>query len=656
MLNAGIYAGKGDDMAAEIYGWCGKILKVDLSDSRIFELQTMDYANRFLGGRGIATRIYWEEVGSDVSAFDPENRLIFMTGPLGATGTQGASRFEVVGKSPMLMPEGFCYGNLGGFFGPYLKKAGYDGVVITGKSEKPVYIWIHDGKAEILDATLLWGNGVYHVRDILKITHGKNVRFVTTGVAGENMCRSANLMTDNEGSATGGFGAVMGSKNLKAIAVSGSGNPLVAHHDKLTDLNRLIIRLNKRGPFPAPFPEEEVRRTGKSSCYQCGLDCKYRNAYRTASGENVVRKCQSMFVYFPWVVRRPDEPSETAVYATGICNDLSICTMEMSNIIHWLESCYGSGYLSEKETGLDISALGTLEFFKKLAHMIAYRKGFGNILAQGLLRAGETLGDPAKAHFANEVSGVGSGATYSAREYLMNGLLYALEPRQPIAMLHETSWLVGLWVMNQAESESSPVTGDVFKKAATKFWKHEKAWDLTTHEGKAMAAKTIIDRTYTKDSLLLCDSVWPMMVTWNTPDYVGDPSLESRIFSAVTGIDIDEAGLNQYGERIFNLERGVLLREGRQPEIDDVPAKFNFTDPVETVFMNPDVIVPGPGGKVISRKGETLKHDEFETMRKEFYELRGWDPASGMQKAETLEHLGLSDLAKDLKTMDLIGS
>ena len=641
-------------MSTDIYGWCGKILKVDLSDLRITELQTMDYADRFLGGRGIATRIYWEEVGSDVKALDPENRLIFMSGPLGATGVQGASRFEVVGKSPMLMPEGFCYGNLGGFFGPYLKRAGYDGVVLSGKSEKPVYVWIHDEGAEILDASFLWGKGVYTVRDILKETHGKNVRFVATGVAGENLCRNANVVTDNEGSATGGFGAVMGSKNLKAVAVSGSGNPLVANPDKLKDLNRWIIHLNKRGPFPAPFPEDQVHRTGKSSCYQCGLDCKYRNAYRTASGREVVRKCQSMFVYFPWVIRRPGESAETAVDATGICNDLSICTMEMSNIIQWIESCYASGYLSETDTGLDISTLGTREFFENLARMIAYRKGFGDILAQGLLRAGETLGNQAKAHFTNEVSGVGSGATYSAREYLMNGLLYALEPRQPIAMLHETSWLIGLWVMNQSDPESSPVTSDVFRKAATKFWKQEKAWDLTTHEGKAMAAKNIIDRTYAKDSLLLCDSVWPMMVSWNTPDFVGDPSLESRLFSAVTGIDIDESGLNRYGERIFNQQRGILLREGRRPKTDDVPAEFNFTDPVETVFMNPDVIIPGPGGKAVSRKGKTLKREEFETMRKEFYALRGWDPLSGLQKAQTLEELDLSDLAEVLKQMDLV--
>ena len=631
-------------MTTSIYGWCGKILKIDLSESRISELKTMDYADRFLGGRGIATRIYWEEVGPSVSAFDPENHLIFMTGPLGATGAQGASRFEVVGKSPMLMPEGFCYGNLGGFFGPFLKKAGYDGVVISGRSAKPVYLWIHDGEAHILDGSLLWGKGVYEVRDILKKSHGKNVRFVTTGVAGENMCRSANLMTDNEGSATGGFGAVLGSKNLKAVAVLGTGSPLVARPEELKELNKLTIHLNKRDPLHAPFPEEQVRRTGQSSCFQCGLDCKYRNSFRTASGKNVVRKCQSMFVYLPWVFGRPGESTETAVDATGICNDLSLCTMEMYNVVQWLDTCYKSGYLTDKQTGLDISKLGTREFFENLATMIARREGFGDILAEGLLRAGEKLGEESRAHFSNEVSGVGDGASYSAREYLMNGLLYALEPRQPIAMLHEISWLTGLWVMNQANPKSSPVTSEVFRAAATTFWGSDKAWDLNTHEGKAVAAARIIDRTYVKDSLLLCDSAWPLMVSWNTPDQVGDPTLESRTFSAVTGIETDEAGLHQYGERIFNLQRSILLREGRRPKVDDVPEEFNFVDPVETVFMNPDVIVPGPGEEVISRKGQILDREVFEEMRKEFYELRGWDSGSGLQEAETIERLGLSDL------------
>jgi aldehyde:ferredoxin oxidoreductase len=145
-----------------------------------------------------------------------------------------------------------------------------------------------------------------------------------------------------------------------------------------------------------------------------------------------------------------------------------------------------------------------------------------------------------------------------------------------------------------------------------------------------------------------------MMVSWNTPDRVGDSDLERRIFSAVTGIETDETGLNRFGERIFNLQRGILLREGRHPKQDDVLEEFNFTDPVETVFMNPDVMVPGSGEEVISRKGQTLDRKVFEEMRTEFYELRGWDAESGLQKAETLERLDMSDLVQDLKKIGLI--
>jgi aldehyde:ferredoxin oxidoreductase len=635
-------------MATSNFGWCGKTLKIDLTDSKVTSLPTGDYADLFLGGRGIATRLYWEFVKPETKAFDPENLLIFMTGPLGATGVPGSSRFIVAGKSPMHRPEGFCYGNLGGFFGPFLKKAGYDGLLISGRSPKPVYIWIQDDDARILDASALWGRGVYDVRDILKETHGKNVRFITTGVAGENKCRSANLLTDNEGSATGGFGAVFGAKNLKAVAVLGTGNPQTAHPERLKGLNKLALAMNKNDYQFNPFPPDQVRRTGKGSCYQCGLDCIMRNAYQTASGKNVVRKCQAMFVYFPWVARRQGEPMETAVDATGICNDLSLCTMEMYNIVDWLARCQQAGALAESDTGLDMTQIGTRAFFEQLARMIAYREGFGDLLAEGLVRAGEKLSPEARALFPEGVSDVGDAASYSAREYMMNGLLYAFEPRQPIAMLHEISRLVGYWVINKGNPQASPVTNDVFRAAAARFWGHEKAWDLSTPEGKAQAAVRTMDRTYVKDSLLLCDSGWPMMVSWNTPDHVGDPALESQIFTAVTGIDADEKSLHQYGERIFNLQRAIQLREGRRTPADDVVAEFNFTRPVYYVFMNPEVIVPGPGNEVVSRKGRMLDRSAFATMRQEFYKLRGWDPETGRQKAKTLERLGLSDVAAEL--------
>ena len=629
------------------YGWLGKILKVDLSSESITEIDTRPYADRFLGGRGIATRLYWEFVPAATKAFDPENHLILMTGPLTATGAQGASRFEVVGKSPMLMPEGFCYGNLGGYWGAALKRAGFDGLVVSGKADRPVYLFISDGKASIKDAGKIYLEGVEQVKTYLKQKHGSKTHFITTGPAGMNQCRNANLMTDNEGSSTGGFGAVLGAKNLKAVAVIGTQSPQVSDPSALNELNRLTIKLNKRDTSFNPYPPDQISRSGKASCFQCGLDCIMRSTYKAKSNKEVVRKCQAMFVYFPWVMGRKGEPAETALDATGLCNNLSLCTMEMANIVQWISEGYKAGYLNDEQTGLEIDKLGTWEFFENLCHMIAYRKGFGSLLAEGLLRVGETMGPKAKKLFANEVAGVGDGATYSAREYLMNGLLYAFEPRQPIAMLHEVSRTIGMWVMNLQYPGATPVSADVYRKAAKKFWGHVKAWDLNTHEGKAMAASRIIDRTYVKDSLGLCDSCWPLMFSHNTPDKVGDSRLESRTFNAVTGKNLDEDTLLKFGETIFNQQRAILLREGWNPKKDDTIAEFNFTDPVQSVFMNENVLVPGKGDAVLNRKGKVLDRDVFKKMRDEFYQIRGWNPDTGLPETEKLQELGLSDLSID---------
>jgi aldehyde:ferredoxin oxidoreductase len=164
---------KKDDIKPSGYGWWGAILKVDLSSETITKIDTHPYSDRFLGGRGIATRLYWEYVPASAKAFDPENHLIFMTGPLTATGAQGASRFEVVGKSPMLMPEGFCYGNMGGYWGPALKRAGFDGLMVSGKAKRPVYLFISDGKASFQDASEIRLARVKQAGEYLQQKHGK---------------------------------------------------------------------------------------------------------------------------------------------------------------------------------------------------------------------------------------------------------------------------------------------------------------------------------------------------------------------------------------------------------------------------------------------------------------------------------------------------
>ena len=203
-------------MAAE-FGYAGKILKVDLSSPRISSVATSDYAARFIGGRGIAAKIYWDEVSPDTKALDPENRLILMTGPMaGYPGTAG-SMCQVSGKTPAAAPEQFFYSNLGGSWGARLKFAGYDGVVVHGASEKPVYLLVHDGTAELKDASGMRNKDVDEVTDQLKRELGNSTNVLTIGQAGENLVPFSVIRAEGGASAWGG-GAVMGSKHLKAIS------------------------------------------------------------------------------------------------------------------------------------------------------------------------------------------------------------------------------------------------------------------------------------------------------------------------------------------------------------------------------------------------------------------------------------------------------
>ncbi|TET87775.1 MAG: aldehyde ferredoxin oxidoreductase, partial [Dehalococcoidia bacterium] len=187
------------------FGYAGKILRIDLSSASLTEVSTLDYAS-FLGGRGIAAKIYWDEVSPEVSAFDADNKLIFATGPLAGLPVLGSSRWTVCGKSPVPTPEQFCYGNLGGRWGAELKFAGYDAIVVQGKSERPVYLFLHDGMAEFQDASSLWGRGSIETREILKSERGGSAKVVAIGPAGENMATMASLLADNDASGSGGLG------------------------------------------------------------------------------------------------------------------------------------------------------------------------------------------------------------------------------------------------------------------------------------------------------------------------------------------------------------------------------------------------------------------------------------------------------------------
>ncbi len=640
-----------------LYGWTGKILRVDLSNRKISQMETADYSERFIGGKGIGEKIYWDETSPEIDAFHPDSRFIVMTGPLAATTAPSGSRWLVCGKSPMLYPENFVSTNLGGFLGASLKRAGYDGIVIQGKADQKVYLSIENGKVEIKDASHLWGLTTGKTMELIRNELGDKVTILTTGPAGENAIRLSTMITDTEGSGTMGFGAVMGSKNLKAIAVRGSGKIPVADPDRVTQIRQQVKIMTGEGYFNLygnPAPLSEVEPIKQVRCNGCPQGC-WRYLYKADSGEEGIRKCQAAFFYSLWDKNIHGDTTKVSFLATSLVNEYSLCTMEFAGILVWLERCFKEGILSEKETEIPLSQMGTLEFLETIVKKISYREGFGNILAEGIMRAADAAGKEAKEVVMDHFTQTGRGIAYGPKVFSPAALIYATEPRPPTTELQElceplTKW--ALWYTTNGTF--TYLSTDVMRKIAKRFWGSEEAVDFSTYDGKALAAVKIQNRQHAKETLILCDFAWPIYDAVSTEDHVGDSSLESQLLSAVIGKEVDEAELDLIGERVFNLNRAILLRDGRKARKDDFLPESQFIEREEPrydvfVMFNPDLFLPGSGDEIISRKGKALDKNKFEQMKDEYYKIRGWDVATGLLKRDKLESLNLQDLIDPLK-------
>ncbi|MFO8102449.1 MAG: aldehyde ferredoxin oxidoreductase N-terminal domain-containing protein [Dehalococcoidia bacterium] len=646
------------------FGYAGRILRVDLSSGRITESPTTDYTDLFLGGRGIAARIYWEEVPPEINPFDAENRLIFATGPLCTVPVIGGSRWTVCAKSPEPSPQSFSYGNLGGRFGAELKFAGYDAIVVWGKSEKPVYVHIRGGRVELQDAAHLWGRGAIETRQALKSEFGESARVVAVGPAGENRCTSAILTADNDAVCTGGMGAVMGAKNLKAIVVQAAAKAVeVAHPDQLKELTQYYRDLGRgfteflsrwSRDIIADFKIVENQQMKKDPCYGCLGRCP-RKIYRAADGSEGKFMCHSAFFYQPHTDEYYGQFNDVPFYANKLCDDYGLDAVALDLIINWLKRCYQAGIITDAHVGMPISKLGSQEFIEALVRQISLREGFGDALAQGIEAAAETLGEKAQKELgmAGYLDEPGNDI-YGPRLYLANAIPYAMEPRVPIQQVHEIGLLIPLWVVAETLGFGHVTTG-VLKGIAEKFWGGEAAMDFNSYEGKALAAKMIQDRQYAKECLILCDYIWPLIDLPNTEDHVGDPTLESKLLSAVTGNEVDEEGLRRIGERVFNLQRAILVREGRGGREGDILSDLSYDVPLNYDISNPQCLVPGRDGEVVSRKGEVVDPARFEQMKDEYYQLRGWDVTTGLQRKAQLEELDMGDVARDLGERNLLG-
>ncbi len=541
---------------------------------------------------------------------------------------------------------------MGGSWGAHLKFAGYDGVVVYGKSEKPVYLLVQDGTAELRDASALWGKDSTEVRDVIKSELGRSARVLATGPAGENLVPFATTLADEDAAAWGA--AIMGSKKLKAIVVRGKGSrPPAANPEKLEELVKYLRESWHGVGLDATLSHIPSLSKKKMICYGCPTGCVRTNV-ETNGGIKIKVCCQAAGFYQPAASAYYGKPNDVPLHASRLCQDYGLDTHVMASILIWLEDGYNDGVLTEANTGLPLSQYGSWEFIETLVKKISLREGFGDVLAQGLYHAADSIGGKARELITDYLDKNGQRMAYGPRLYNACGIFYATEPRMTLPTLHEMTIPIGRWKEWVKGAEGTYMSYDMLRDIGKRFWGSELAFDCSTYDGKAIAAKKIQDKIRAEECLILCAFFYPLRACDYTKTHEGDPAIESKLYSAVTGNETDEEEFNRIGERVFNLERAVLAREDpRGKKVDEIP-EFNFTVPIEGEHLNSELLAPGKDGEPITKKGTVVDREKFAQMLSEYYELRGWDKSSGLQTKQKLAELDLEDIAQGLAKRGLI--
>lgn len=615
-------------------GYIGRYLRVDLGRGTMTDCPLTDrLAENFIGGAGIAARVLYDEIPPGIDALGGENKLMFLTGPLEGTMVPTASRIGLYGKSPLT--NSFFYSSAGGYFGPELKFAGYDGILVEGVSERPVYLFIDNGTAELRDASHLWGMDTYEVQHrIAEELGSEEVRIAAIGPAGERLVRFACVISGCRALGRGGLGAVMGSKRLKAVAVRGSGSVNVPDMRRMrTLLDDLFARFSAH-----PATSEILPRYGTpvlvNANNELGL-LGYRNwqeeYYPQAEGlsgesmrKKIVKRDKSCFACparcskFSIVEGRTNEgctvegPEYEDIFSLGsmcghndievvaeaerLCDDVGIDAIEAGVAIAFAMECFERGLISLRDTdGLDLR-FGRADLIVPVIKKIGLREGnLGTLLAEGVKRASEKIGQGSE-RFAMHNKGLAFPG-HSARGLPGFALGYATGPRG-------------------ASHHDGRPTGErigLVKRA--------------TIQGKAEYTARINHLMVLLDSMILChlpEGIWgPLDVS----------DLLVKCINTATGMDLTLKQASDAAERIWNVMRAFSVREGYRREHDRLPPRF-MEEPIPS----------GPSqGMVITRQ-------MLDTMLDEYYAFRGWDLRTGIPTREKLVSLGLEDIARDMET------
>jgi aldehyde:ferredoxin oxidoreductase len=630
-----------------LYGWAGTIARVDLSSGQISTINTEKYALKYIGGKGIIHRIAWEEIPRGTGAFDPENRLIIATGPLTGTLAPTSGRTEIGGVAAQSFPEMYSHSGVGGWFGPELKYAGFDALIIQGKAPSPCYLWITDNKIEIRDARRLWGLGTYGTQQELQKEHSNGVRSLVIGPAGEHKSRIAVLSTDNNDAAgQGGFGGVAGSKNLKAICVKGTRSINIASPDKLLKLRAELTPGKSKNPgklyanfeFDAHVIENVPYQQFKVACtHACHKFCMpaFRDVPRATRpglhnsqigciGDVVLGWQYSMKSkdgkYLDWPLWDIDLKRGTE--ALELINEYGINQFEvLGGMIPWIIMAAHEGLLTEKDFGFPINP-NNPDWWVKILHIIAYREGFGDLLAEGTTRTINTLG--------NEK--YGETIYRGKREY------YGKQMPTPVSL--QQAWGYAAHWSGRGVQSAAPYP-DWLLRALTWMTQTRDSNNDTHHRDRPewleefkkdpyrgdMGPWMVIwdeNRSELKCALTLCDWVFPN-------PYV--MSAEAELYSVVTGIQSSQEELDRIGERLKNMQRAVLIRNHdrtRDLEVNKIVA----------FFKRPD-----------GSQGISIDEGEFAIMVDHYYEQRGWDKTKGWPTRKKLIELDLQDVADELSIL-----
>jgi len=609
-----------------LYGYAGRVLHIDLTTGKTFvEPLNEEYAKKYIGGIGLGIRLWLDYSKPGVEPFSPENPLILTTGPIsGTVWPTGGNGHAFVSKSPQSYGVGEAKSH--GSFGTELKRAGYDAVIFKGNAEKPVYVWIDDDSVQLLDASHLMGKSPAETEDTIREELGDYyIRVAAIGLAGEKLARIACIINDKTRAAgRTGMGAVMGSKNLKAIAVRGTRDITVAKPDEFMEY---VKEFHERMKGPAT---QKYRTLGTPenvlvhNAVSCMPTRNYNNSRfegaEKVSGENLnerfvgkiigcsscAMRCEHVCVvaegpYKGTVTRMEYEPLwalgpycgvdrlDAIIKGMDLCNYYGIDAISAGVIVGFAMDCYEKGILTQKDFDGIEARFGNHEALVKLIEKIGKREGVGNILAEGVKVAGEKIGRGAE-KLAQHIKGV-EVTGYDLRCLKTAALGFAVSFRG----------------------------ADHNRHGAYAFDVKGKVNRLVAEKGRGKLVKDMEDIYTLIDSFIVCK--------FSRGTYYKELEDMTKLYNLVTGFEMTTEAMKRAGERINNVAKIFNIREGLGRKDDTLPYKV----------MHQPIPDEGPS------KGAYVTQEELDLLLDDYYAVRGWT-REGVPTVEKLKELGMEDL------------